>query len=206
MFICTQCIKKWTKNKDESVDNIGISSILLGIMYREYKLILTANGLVIPETVDLASGQEIAYELVLDVEGIKKFNNNKIFISEEVKKEIVLGRSDKRVMDMFIRGYVWDTIMSMFRFNVDLSKESIISDIDKLTREIKQKETAINNLKKKNDKLSSKLQTKNNSKPSSVVQVKEVDTHKSLYEEAMCENFELEKKISNLQERLHYIE
>lgn len=78
--------------------------------------------------------------------------------------------------------------------------------IEELTTSAKKKDTAINNLTRKKEKLSKQLEQMSGKKPKVVTEIKEVDTYKPLYEEALAENFELEKKLVSLTERVSEIE
>lgn len=105
-----------------------------------------------------------------------------------------------------IRENILEALFSVLDDHYECRVEADKIKLEELTASVKKKDTAINNLTRKKEKLSKQLEQMSGKEPKIVTQIKEVDTYKPLYDEALAENFELEKKLISLTEKVSEIE
>lgn len=198
--ICTFCKMK-TKNTE-----YAIIASLLALLYRENKILLEKNGLIIPEEIEVNASEALIIEIIMDAE---KSDDNISLMSaipnRSVQRAIAFGEGKSLIM-INVRESVLEALFSVLDDHYECRVEADKIKLEELTASVKKKDTAINNLTRKKEKLSKKLEQMSGKEPKIVTQIKEVDTYKPLYDEALAENFELEKKLVSLTERASEIE
>lgn len=198
--ICTFCKMK-TKNTE-----YAIVASLLALLYRENKILLEKNGLVIPEEIDIDVSEAFIIEIIMDAEkGDDNISLVSAILNRSTQRAIAFGEGKSLIM-INIRENILEALFSVLDDHYECRVEADKIKLEELTVSVKKKDTAINNLTRKKEKLSKQLEQMSGKEPKVVTQIKEVDTYKSLYDEALAENFELEKKLIGLTERVSAIE
>ncbi len=198
--ICTFCKMKM-KNTE-----YAIVASLLALLYRENKLLLEKNGLIIPEEIEINASEALIIEIIMDAE--KSEDNISLvsaLLNRSIQRAIAFGEGKSLIM-INVRESILEALFSVLDDHYECRVEADKIRIEELTTSAKKKDTAINNLTRKKEKLSKQLEQMSGKKPKVVTEIKEVDTYKPLYEEALAENFELEKKLVSLTERVSEIE